>query len=274
MANDRTSAEIATREKAQDQLSPFEDLLRITQADFQQAMPQGREAGQLVRDAMHCLRTTRGLSACSQASIMGGLMTCAQLGLRPGVANLGEAWLIPYKIKQQPVAQLVVGYRGFIKLMYNSAQVVEIVGRAVHEKEPFEYSYSPSKLVHGWAGWGAEVGPVVGYYAKADLAGGGMASWLWSEEQAETHRQKVMNAPNFRGGPWKDWPEEMKIKQCVRRIIKWVPTALVAEQAQAVDGSVRTDPSPTARPEDASQIIDSNLVDDFDDNPLHGQNEE
>lgn len=273
MVNDRTAAALATRDATAGTAATWDQLLTKYQPDFQQAMPTGRDAVQLVRDALHCLRTTKGLAECSRESILGGLMTVSQLGLRPGVANLGEAWLIPYKIKGTPVAQLVVGYRGFIKLMYNSAKVKLISSGVVHENDPFEFTYSPRHLTHGWPGWDVDRGPVVGYYAKVDLVSGGEQAALWSETEAEAYRQSIMAAPNFRGGPWKDWPEEMKLKQCVRRIVKYVPTALEAEVAQAVDGSVRTDPSPTVRPEDASQVIEGEAVEE-DDNPLHGMTEE
>src|SRR5580704_13542189 len=64
--------------------------------EFQAAMPKGREATQLVRDAMTCLRTIKNLDKCDPESFLGSLMTCAQLDLRPGVASLGHAWPLPY----------------------------------------------------------------------------------------------------------------------------------------------------------------------------------
>ncbi len=271
---DRMSAELQRQETqkqaAKDGLASLEQRLSAVMPDFQQAMPQGREAIQLVRDGMHCLRTTRGLAECSPLSILGGLMTCAQLGLRPGVANLGEAWLIPYKNKGEAHAQLVMGYRGMIKLAYQSQNVLEISGRTVREGEFFKSSYQPSKLIHEPADWDDEPGAIRGYYAATRLAGGGLVFDRWGEKAAEAHRQKIVTAPGFRGGPWKDWPEEMKIKQCMRHMWRWLPTSLETEQVSAVDGSVRMDPTPTVRAEYASQIIDGTIAED-DDNPMHGQ---
>ena len=57
-------------------------------------MPKGVEAAQLVRDALTAVRTNPKLAECEPNSVLGSLMTCAQLGLRPGV--LGHAWLLPF----------------------------------------------------------------------------------------------------------------------------------------------------------------------------------
>jgi recombination protein RecT len=269
MANDRTTAALANRDEKAGNGTTWEQLVTKYRPDFQQAMPEGREATQLVRDALHCIRTTKGLSECDRLSVLGSLMTCAQLGLRPGVANLGEAWLIPFKGQ----ATLIVGYRGFIKLAYNSAQVLEISGRPVRANEPFECSFQPSTLLHRPVAWGEDPGDTVGYYAAARLAGGGLVFETIAETEAEAMRQTIITAPGFRGGPWRDWPEQMKIKTAVRRLFKWLPTSLETEAVQAVDGTVRTDPSPNVRPEDASTVVDGDLAPD-DDNPLHGQEQE
>lgn len=271
MANDRVSGELQKRQDAQTETTAtWEQILAKYQPDFQQAMPRGKDAVQMVRDALHCLRTTKGLAQCSRESVMGGLMTCSQLGLRPGVSNLGEAWLVPFAGQ----ATLIVGYRGYIKLAYNSPRVTAITGRPVHEREPFEYTQAPTHLRHGWAGWDVEIGPVVGYYAHAVLDSGGEVAWAWGEKTAEAHRQQIITARGFRGGPWKDWPTEMKVKHCVLRMKNYLPTSLELESASASDGAVRTDPSPDVRPEDASTVIDGDVVDEFDDNPLHGQSDE
>src|SRR5437868_6622622 len=71
------------------------DQIRNMQEQFALAMPRCMEAQQLVRDALSLVRTTKHLAECDAQSVLGGLMTFAQLGLRPGV--LGHGWLIPFK---------------------------------------------------------------------------------------------------------------------------------------------------------------------------------
>ena len=61
---------------------------------FALAMPKGVEAAQLVRDALTSIQRNPKLAECDRFTVLGGLMTCAQLGLRPGM--LGHAWLLPF----------------------------------------------------------------------------------------------------------------------------------------------------------------------------------
>ncbi|MGH3521458.1 MAG: recombinase RecT, partial [Mycobacterium sp.] len=89
------SEQIARVDEGQPEYSWEKRLLKY-QADFQLAMPAG-DANQLIRDALNCFRTTPRLLECEQATILGGLMTCAQLNLRPGVNGLGQAWLVPFR---------------------------------------------------------------------------------------------------------------------------------------------------------------------------------
>ena len=41
--------------------------------EYQKAMPKGREAAQLVRDALTCLRTIKDLDKCEPTSVLGAL---------------------------------------------------------------------------------------------------------------------------------------------------------------------------------------------------------
>ena len=108
------------------------DQIRNMESQFQLAMPKGMEAQQLVRDALTCLRQTPKLAECTPQSVLGGLMTCSQLGLRPGV--LGHAYLLPFWDRKQNgmVAQLVVGYRGLVELAHRSGQIQSLIARTVY----------------------------------------------------------------------------------------------------------------------------------------------
>src|ERR1700749_4366408 len=55
---------------------------------------RGATADQLVRDAITLVRRNPDLLKCDQGSVLGGLMSFAQLGLRVGTP-LGHGWLIP-----------------------------------------------------------------------------------------------------------------------------------------------------------------------------------
>jgi recombination protein RecT len=91
------------------------------------ALPKHMTADRLARIATTEIRKVPKLAACDQASFLGAIMQCAQLGLEPGGA-LGHAYLIPFDKRQKvngwetvsTEAQLIIGYRGMIDLARRS----------------------------------------------------------------------------------------------------------------------------------------------------------
>ena len=116
MGNNLEARMAANNTPATQKQPSLANQIQSMEKQFALAMPKGMEAQQLVRDALTCLRQTPDLALCTPASVLGSLMTCAQLGLRPGV--LGHAYLLPFYDKRAggKVAQLVVGYQGWWSL--------------------------------------------------------------------------------------------------------------------------------------------------------------
>ncbi|WP_198647329.1 recombinase RecT, partial [Escherichia coli] len=104
------------------------------------ALPKHMTADRLARIATTEIRKVPKLASCDQASFLGAIMQCAQLGLEPGGA-LGHAYLIPFDKRQKvngrwetvsTEAQLIIGYRGMIDLARRSGQILSISARTVH----------------------------------------------------------------------------------------------------------------------------------------------
>ncbi len=112
MTNNAAAALATRRENGGVATNSIADKIRSMEGQFQAAMPKGAEATQLIRDALTAMRMTKNLSRAEETSVLGALMTCAQLGLRPGV--LGHAWLLPFWDGKNRgyKAQLVIGYQG------------------------------------------------------------------------------------------------------------------------------------------------------------------
>src|SRR5262245_22783250 len=113
-ANSQTGSAVATTG------SDLKDQIRKMEAQFQLAMPKGVEATRRVRHAMTIMSANPDLATSEPRSVLGALMTCAQLGLRPGV--LGQAWVIPFRGK----GTLVIGYQGLITLAQRSGDIASI----------------------------------------------------------------------------------------------------------------------------------------------------
>lgn len=220
----------------------LETQVRRMEDQFKLAMPRGAEAAQLVRDAITCLRQTPALARCDAKTVLGGLMTCAQLGLRPGV--LGHAWLIPFHDRKtnQHNAQLVIGYQGLVELAHRSGKLDSLIARTVHEHDEFEVDYGlADSLVHKPRIFG-ERGEAIAFYAIAKFTSGGHAFIVMSADEMRAYRSKHAKAKN--SGPWVDHFEAMAHKTCVRQLAKWMPKSTEFAAAIEADNSIRVDIAP------------------------------
>lgn len=235
-------------EERKPQGTTLADQIRSMENQFALAMPKGLEAAQLVRDALTSLRQTPKLAECTPQSVLGSLMSCAQLGLRPGV--LGHAWILPYwdKKSRTNVAQLIVGYKGVVELAYRSDKIASIVGRTVYEGDTFDVEYGlDDKLIHKPALTGERKNPIA-HYAMVKLANGGASFWVMTEDEMQAWRRRY--APTNREGqtvgPWVSDYEAMARKTCLLRLAAWLPKSTELAYAIEVDNGVRTNVDPSA----------------------------
>ncbi len=235
--------------------------IRGMEKQFQLAMPKGAEATQLIRDALTALRTSPKLAQCEAASVLGSLMTCAQLGLRPGV--LGHAWLLPFWDGKSRgfKAQLVLGYQGLIELAHRSGQIKSLIARTVYENDVFDVDYGLSdNLIHKPHLLG-DRGEPVAYYAVAKFVSGGHAFMVMTQTEMLRYRNDHATAKTKEGrvfGPWVDNFEGMAQKTVVRQLAKYMPKATELAVALAADEGVRVDLRPDSTPEESTEhpIID------------------
>lgn len=273
MAKDLEARIAANNAPAQQRPPSLPDQIRSMEQQFAMAAPKGVEAAQLVRDALTALRQTPKLAECTPQSVLGSLMTCAQLGLRPGV--LGHAYLLPFWDKRQggQVAQLVVGYQGLVELAHRSGKIQSLIARTVYEHDTFDVDYGlEDKLVHK-PYMGGDKGQPIAYYAVAKFTTGGHAFFVMSHPEMLEYRDKHAKARNRQGqvfGPWADNFEAMAHKTCVRQLSKWMPKSTELATAISADESVRVDLTPDAinyaeHPQgggDAPEHIDGEVVED------------
>lgn len=231
-------------EVAEQQPQTLAQQIRSMEQQFQVAMPRGAEAAQLIRDALTALRTNPKLNECDATSVLGALMTCAQLGLRPGV--LGHAWVLPFwdNRSRRHKAQLVIGYQGYRELAQRSGQIATVIARPVHEFDEFDIDYGlADNLVHKPKLRGQR-GEITGYYAIVKYTSGGYAFWYMSHEEVETWRDLYAMAKDRHGrivGPWRDDFDAMACKTVFLRLAKWMPKSTELATAIETDGTVRVD---------------------------------
>jgi recombination protein RecT len=208
-------------------------LIQQMTPEIKKALPAHLDADRIARIAMTLISTNRALAECTPESFLGALMTASQLGLEPG--PLGEAYLVPYG-KQ---VTFIPGYRGLIKLAYQSGMVKRIGAHIVHENDAFDYSlgthptlkHRPDMLKPGRA---------IGVYAVATLASGETPFVVLAVDEIEAIRRRSRAAKN---GPWvTDW-DAMARKTAVRQLARWLPLSPDLRDftlAAGLDGSTRT----------------------------------
>ena len=233
-----------------ERVSSLKQQIEKMTAEYQLAMPKGMEATQLVRDAITCLRNIKNLDACDPNSVLGALMTCAQLGLRPAV--LGHAWPLPYWDNKDRCykAQLVIGYKGYVELGFRSGKISAITSRVVRQGEKFSLTYHEDRdeLVHEPTVDGLP-GDIRCFYSTARLVNGGYTvTEPYSIARMQAHRDE--HAPRNREqnivGPWRDNFPEMGQKTMVLVNYKLLPKSAEMAIAMEADEGIRLDLSPMA----------------------------
>lgn len=207
-------------------------LLEQMKPEFARALPKHMDAERMTRLALTQFRTVRNLANCSPESFLGAIMTCAQLGLEPGVS--GEAYLVPYGRE----CTLIVGYKGMAKLFWQSPLAKSLDAQAVFENDDFDYEYGLTPMLRHKPLLRGDRGQVIAYYAVATLNNGGSAFVVLSRDDVEKIRKRSRAKDN---GPWATDYDAMAKKTAVRQLFKLLPASTELTQAIAHDETARTD---------------------------------
>jgi len=256
-----SAAARASAAVAQNNSTPStKDLVRSMEAEFQKALPKGVEATRFMRDAMTCLSANPYLAKVDSMSFVGALMTCAQLGLRPGVGALGEAYIIPFKGK----ANFILGYQGMTTLSHRSGMLASIVARSVHENDEFAFEYGTAdKIIHRPPVRGSR-GPAIGYYGVVHVKDGGYIFDYMSIEDMREHRDKFALQKDKRTGqlkgPWVTDFDGMAKKTMIRKLWPYMPRSTEMQLAAAADNTVRVNVDPMADVADVIQPLPDDVI--------------
>lgn len=218
--------------------SPIASLLanKNVQAQLALALPKHVTAERLARIALTEVRKNPKLMQCDQASFLGALMQCAQLGLEPGGA-LGHAYLLPFENRQKRITevQFIVGYRGMIDLARRSGQILSLEARAVYDADEFHVELGLNPDLKHVPAWDAtERGELRFVYAVAKLKDGGTQFDVMSRADVERIRKRSKASNN---GPWVSDYEAMAKKTVLRQLFKYLPVSI--ELATAVEQDER-----------------------------------
>lgn len=254
--------------------------------DFASVLPSHVKAETWVRLAQGALRKGKRVNAPNQkdpnhadhgmfelevaarnnpGTFLAALLDAARLGLEPGT----EAYyLTPRKVAGKLEILGIVGYQGFVELIYRAGAVSSVVVQVVRENDFYRYDRGEDEApIHKFKPFSldAERGPLVGTYAWARMKDGAV-SQVVELNRDDIDRIKAVNpASSSEYSPWVKWPVAMWMKSSARQLRKWVPTSseFIREQARAlaearhVTEKLELPPPPVDQPD----ILDGEVLD-------------
>jgi recombination protein RecT len=252
-------------------------LIKTYSSSFASVLPTHVKPETWVRLAQGALkkgkRLPNGMFELEQAAannpgvFLAALLDAARLGLEPGT----EAYyLTPRKVKGQLEILGIVGYQGYVELMYRAGAVSSVVVDVVRANDEYRYRRGIDDVpVHTYAPFAREAvrGQIIGVYAYARMKDGAI-SQVVELNQDDIDRIKAVNpAAGSEYSPWVKWEASMWMKSATRQLRKWVPTSAEfrMEQAKATAAArqVATDGGlPVGADSPQGDVLEGELVDD------------
>ena len=202
-------------------------LLERYTPQLAQALPKFLTPDKMMRVALTAMNKNPKLLECTQTSLIGSILTSAQLGLLPDEV-LGEAYLIPFKNNRanRMECQFMIGYKGLCTLAYRSGVVQSVQARAVFKGDEFEFEMGLNeRLVHRPKG-NKNPAEITHFYSIVRMKEGGYVMNVMTREEVEKIRNESANykfAYKKEDTVWGKYFEEMGCKTVLRRIMKYVP---------------------------------------------------
>jgi len=208
----------------------FKLILNKKKDELSGVLPKHLQADIVINTIMVSLSKTPALLECTQASLYGSILQASRLGLMPD-SILGQAYLIPYKVKGVMTCQFIPGYKGLVDLAYRSGKVKEIYAEPVYERDEFLVIKGLNRnIVHNPS---PDCDPrkdkITHFYAVIKYKDGGFDFEAMTKSEVDFIRAKSNGATNK---VWDDYYSEMGKKTVLRRLMKMAP--LTTEMATAI----------------------------------------
>jgi len=224
------------------------DVIKQGESQFKAALPKHLNSERFVRIAMTAIRLNPKLAGCKKESLLGTLMTAAQLGLEPG--PLGQCYLIPYGNE----CQFQLSYKGMIELLRRSNQLSDIYAYTVNEKDEFKITYGLERNIVHIPNF-TETSKEIGYYAVAILKDGTKAFEYMPHEAVEKHGKRF--SKTYSNGPWKTDFEAMAHKTVIKKLLKLLPVSVEFIE------NLRKDEKTFNYKESENKVEEIEILDDF-----------
>ncbi len=251
-------------------------LVKSYTPEFSAMLPTHIKSESWMRQAAAALRTGKvgpngrfELETAAQNNpqvFINALRRAASLGLTPGTE---EYWLTVRK--EKGIAQIlgIVGYQGYIELMYRAGAVSSVKVELVYSNDEFSYSPSADDRPHHVVDWfGADRGKLIGVYAYAVMKDGATSKVVVLAAKDIAAIKSKSQGASSEYSPWQTNPEAMWLKSAVRQLRKWVPTSAeyITTQLRAAKEAEMPAPNlpplhlPDTTADEHDEVIEGELV--------------
>ena len=211
--------------------------------DFAQVLPSHIKPEQWVRLAQGALKKGRKQGERFELEIaaqnnpgvfLASLLDAARLGLEPGTE---QYYLTPRKVKGQLEILGIVGYQGYVELMYRAGAISSVIAECVYSNDKFSYRPGVDERPNHEIDWDSEDrGSLRLAYAYAIMKDGATSKVVVLNKAAIAKIKASSQGADSEYSPWVKHEPAMWLKSAVRQLAKWVPTSseYIREQLRAI----------------------------------------
>jgi len=194
------------------------ELLKTKKQFLVSTMPKHMKESidSIISTAHSLVRNDPNLLQCNPVDLLECISNGMSLGLRVD-GFTGEGYIVKFKAKPQ----FLPGYKGLIKLAYNSGKVKSIQAKVIYENDFYEIEEGiEEKFIHKPLLIGDRGKPIIYYAILKKENCDPVIEWL-NIIDIENHAKKYSKAGNSKFSPWVTAFDEMAKKTVIRKILKY-----------------------------------------------------
>lgn len=168
----------------------------------------------------------------NQWSLIESILYCADTGLSLAKAG-GEAYLVPFAGE----CTFMPGYKGLIKLAYQTGWVSLVEAHSAYESDDFDYELGTNKWIrHKPSGIGRTDDKITHFYCVITSKYGDVLPEVMTKSEVDAVKAGVIKKNKGKLPlPWKMFYSQMGKKTAVRRAMNYIPKSSTNVLARALE---------------------------------------